>query len=88
MSLKSDDFDIRDVRMHLFQGGNGDYYLNLFQFNKNMYNEKGELVQLNDSTSIRISMSGGNAHHDIKMAVFRLWEAMEKHGKNIHPLDE
>jgi hypothetical protein len=22
------------------------------------------------------------------MAVFHLWEAMEKHGKNIHPLDE
>lgn len=53
-----------------------------------MYDEKGGLVKLNDDKCLRVSMSGGFAPHDVKMAVFHLWEALEKHGLNVHPLDE
>lgn len=88
MSLKTDDIDLNDVRLSIHQGGNGDYYINLFQINRDMFNEKGELVKWNDTMTLRVSMSGGDAHHDIKMAVFKLYEALNKHDKNIHPLYE
>jgi hypothetical protein len=88
MALKGDDIDIRDIRLSMEQGGNGDYYIRLFEFDKDMYNKEGELVKLNDSMCLRVSMSGGFAPHDVKMAVFHLWEALEKHGLNTHPLDE
>ncbi len=34
MALKTDDIDIRDVRLFMDIGGNGDYYLNLMEMQK------------------------------------------------------
>lgn len=88
MALLTDDQDIRDVRLFIDIGGNGDYYLNLMEMNKNVFNNKGELVQTNVLTGIRISTSGGNAPHEVKMAIGELYRALQKNNLNEHPLNE
>ncbi len=86
MSLQTDDIDIRDVRLHMDIGGNGDYYLNLFEIGRTMFNHKGELVEQNDYISLRVSTSGGQAPSEVKLAIAELYRALEKHGLNKHPL--
>jgi len=65
MALKTDDEDIRDIRMWMEVGGNGDYYFNLI--------DKSSNVRLN----FRVSTSGGNAPTAVKVAVATLFRAME-----------
>lgn len=88
MALKTDDIDIRDVRMHIDLGGNGDYYLTLTEFGKTMFNREGKLVEQNDVSSIRISTSGGFAPTDVKIAIAELFRALEKNKLNEHALIE
>ncbi len=88
MALKTDDIDIRDVRMHIDLGGNGDYYIVLTEFGKTMFNSEGKLVKQNDVSNIRISTSGGNAPSDVKIAVAELFRALEKNNLNQHALIE
>jgi hypothetical protein len=79
MALQTDDCDIRDVQFYMESGGNGDYYLNLIEFDRN-----GKYLK---SIPQRISMSGGNAPHEVKMKVAELFRAMEAAGLNEHPLN-
>ncbi len=88
MALKTDDIDIRDVRMHIDLGGNGDYYIVLTEFKKIMFNMEGNLEKQNYVTNIRISTSGGNAPTDVKIAVAELFRALEKNKLNEHALIE
>ena len=80
MALQTDDCDIRDVRFYMENGGNGDYYLNLIEFDKD-----GVYVK---SLNMRVAMSGGNAPHEVKMKVAELFKELEKAGLNEHPLNE
>lgn len=76
MAILTDDQDIRQVHMFTELGGNGDYYIVLIDMD--------EIKRLD----MRISTSGGNAPHEVKMAVSALYRAMEKHGLNKHPKDD
>jgi hypothetical protein len=79
MAIKTDDCDIRDVRFYMDHGGNGDYYFNLVEY------EDGICVK---SVNMRFAMSGGNAPHEIKMAVANLFKLMEAAGLNNHPKED
>lgn len=65
MALKTDDEDIRDVRMWIEVGGNGDYYINLIDKKSHM------------RLDLRVAMSGGNAPTGVKLAVANLYRALE-----------
>lgn len=80
MALQTDDQDIRDVRFYMEAGGNGDYYLNLIEFDNN-----GVFIK---SLNMRVAMSGGNAPHEVKMKVSELFKAMQAAELNEHPLNE
>lgn len=80
MALKTDDCDIRDVRFYMDAGGNGDYYINLVEYDK----EEDFVKNIN----YRMAMSGGNAPHEVKMAFVALYRAMEAAGLNNHPKDD
>lgn len=88
MALLTDDQDIRDVRLFMEIGGNGDYYLNLMEMERDIFDKDGTLIQANVLISMRISTSGGNAPHEVKMAIGELYRAMRMHNLNEHPLDE
>lgn len=88
MALLTDDMDIRDVRLWIEPGGNGDYYINLKQTGKTLFNEYGSLVPKNVVLSTRISMSGGNAPRDVQLATAALFRALEQHGLNKDPLED
>jgi|KBSMisStandDraft_5_1062788.scaffolds.fasta_scaffold2055524_2 hypothetical protein len=80
MALKTDDCDIRDVRFHMDAGGNGDYYINL-----NEYDDTGKWIK---GINYRMAMSGGFAPHEVKMAFVALYRAMETAKLNNHPANE
>ena len=85
MALQTDDCDIRDVRMFMQVGGNGDYYINLIEYPKDYPdNQKGIVQRLN----MRVAMSGGNAPHEVKMAFVDLYRTMEAAKLNNHPKDD
>lgn len=85
MALQTDDCDIRDVRMFMQVGGNGDYYINLIEYPKDYPdNQKGIVQRLN----MRVAMSGGNAPHEVKMAFVALYRTMEAAKLNNHPKDD
>ena len=88
MALQTDDCDIRDIRMFLEFGGNGDCYINLFEKGRKVLTNKGELEKHDIRMAIRIAMSGGNAPTEVKLAVAALFRAMETAGLNKHPKDE
>lgn len=90
MALRSDDLDIRDAYFNIELGGNGDYYLTILE-KKAQFNNKGELEDdVNVISSVRVggANSGGRAPHDVKMCVYRLYQALEKHGLNLHVLQQ
>jgi uncharacterized protein YfaS (alpha-2-macroglobulin family) len=68
MKLLTDDMDIRDTELDVYVGGNGDYYIELTE------TKRGEIVRI----STRISMSGGNASTETKLAVANLYRALNK----------
>jgi hypothetical protein len=80
MALITDDCDIRDVRFYMDHGGNGDYYINLVEY------ESSGVFKC--SLNYRMAMSGGNAPHEVKMAFAALYRAMEKEGLNKYPKDD
>lgn len=82
MALLTDDQDIRDVRLWMEYGGNGDYYINLIEYGTN--NVEIPLKR----TNMRISVSGGNAPTEVKLAVANLFRAMEAAGLNNHPKND
>ncbi len=88
MALSGDDPDIRDARLHVILGGNGDYYIMVHEMNRTMRGEKGDLIEQNDSLGIRISTSGGRAPTEVRLAVADLYRALEKHGLNKFPQEE
>lgn len=64
--LLTDDMDIRDTRLSMDVGGNGDYYLNLTE------TKRGKVVNI----STRIATSGGNASPDVLRAISSLYKAL------------
>ena len=80
MAIKTDDCDIRDVRMYMDVGGNGDYYINLIEYDSEL--------KLSKAINYRMAMSGGNAPHEVKMAFVALYRAMQKAELNNHPKDD
>jgi hypothetical protein len=79
MALKTDDCDIRDVRFYMDHGGNGDYYINLLE-----YDEHGKYLK---GINYRMAMSGGftSSHTEVRLAFAALYRAMEAAGLNNHP---
>lgn len=75
MSLPTDDIDIRNVRFYMEHGGNGDYYLNLVEYKEG---------QPPGRINMRISMSGGFAPIEVKLALAELFRVMEAAGLNEH----
>lgn len=83
MELLTDDQDIRDVRLWMDFGGNGDYYFNLIEYPPDDFPaEDLKMVHM------RVAMSGGNAPHEVKMAVAALYRAMEAANLNHHPKND
>jgi hypothetical protein len=88
MALLTDDQDIRKVNLFMEFGGNGDYYLNLMEKDKLVYNKEGNLVKTNILINMRVSISGGNAPLDVQSAIVNLYKALKLHNLNEHPLNE
>ncbi len=82
MALETDDCDIRDVHFNMYMGGNGDYYINLFEYPT----ETGYCNQFKH-INYRMAMSGGFAKHhtEVKLAFVALYRAMEAAGLNDFP---
>jgi len=76
MALLTDDEDISSIAMYMEAGGNGDYYLSLID------------AATGKKMTLRVATSGGNAPTDVKLAVAKLFRAMEKCGLNEHPANE
>ncbi len=90
MAIRSDDLDIRDAYFNIELGGNGDYYLTILE-KKSQYDHEGKLHEdMNVISSVRVggANSGGRAPHEVKMAVFRLYKALEETGSNKHVLQQ
>lgn len=88
MALRTDDIDIRDVRLHIDLGGNGDYYLVLTEMGKDVFMPDGKVGITNVITNMRISTSGGYAPTNVKLAIAQLYRALEESKLNGHPFDE
>lgn len=65
--LLTDDMDIRDTKLSMLVGGNGDYYLSLKE------TKRGKIIKLDT----RIAMSGGNATTEVKTAIANLYKALQ-----------
>ena len=76
MAIKSDDFDIRKSWLTTTLGGNGDYYIQVIE------EDKQGIKTVN---STRICMSGGYPPSEVRIAVAELYRAMEKHNLNEYP---
>ena len=70
--LLTDDMDIRDTKLRMRIGGNGDYYIELKE------NKRGEVIRLDT----RIAMSGGNATTEVRLAVANLFKALRGETQN------
>lgn len=84
MALLTDDCDLRDTTFWMEHGGNGDFYINLMQFNDYMMGEKFQKL------NFRFAMSGGNTqrHDRVRSAIIELYRALEEAGLNNHPEDD
>ncbi len=76
MALLTDDCDMNENKLQTLFGGNGDYYITIW-----WVDEKG----FNQSKTVRIAMSGGNAPSEVKIAASKLHWAMEDAGLNEYP---
>ena len=84
MAIKTDDCDIREVYMQTMVGGNGDYYINLYEYpNEKCSNGSDTFKMIN----YRMAMSGGQTDEfpEVRNAFVALFRAMEKAGLNEHP---
>ena len=73
MALLSDNSDFQTAYFRIETGNDGDFYPQIIFENKD---------GLTETTSIRIAMSGGNAPTEVKIAMAKLWQAMESNGLN------
>lgn len=80
MAIKTDDCDIRDVHLQTWHGGNGDYYITLYEY-------PTEACKDFHMISYRMAMSGGFTHKypEVREAMVALYRAMESAGLNEHP---
>ena len=76
MALKTDDSDIKSASLHVKSGGNGDYYPTITFKGSN---------GLNQVIDVRVSMSGGNATPQVRLAIHRLYQALEDDELNEYP---
>lgn len=87
MAIKTDDCDIREVYMQTMSGGNGDFYITLYEYpNEKCQNGSDKFHMIN----YRMAMSGGFTSHypEVREAFVALYRAMEKAGLNKHPKNE
>jgi hypothetical protein len=87
MAILTDDCDIREVYLQTSHGGNGDFYLSLYEYpNEKCSNSSGKFHMIN----YRMAMSGGftSKHPEVREAFVALFRAMEKAGLNEHPKDK
>jgi hypothetical protein len=63
-------------------------YINLMEMKKVCFDGSGKPSKENARISMRIATSGGNAPHEVMMAVANLYKAMQQHGLNEHPLND
>jgi hypothetical protein len=87
MAIKTDDCDIRAVRMQTMAGGNGDYYITLYEYpdpNLTMGSDEFKII------NYRMAMSGGftSRYPKVREAFVALYRAMEEYGLNEHPKDD
>ena len=87
MALLTDDCDLREVYMQTAQGGNGDYYITLYEYpqpDKPLGADTFKMIHY------RMAMSGGatSLHSGVRMALASLHEAMEEAGLNTHPKND
>ena len=80
MAILTDDCDIRQVYFQMMSGGNGDYYINLLEFDKE--------GKWKETLSTRFAMSGGTAPTKVKLAIANLFREMEAAGLNNHPMED
>lgn len=87
MAIKTDDCDIRDVYMQTMVGGNGDYYITLYEYPNNDLQMPCDTFKM---VNYRMAMSGGFTTHypEVREAFVALFRAMEKAGLNKHPIDD
>lgn len=87
MAIKTDDCDIRDVRMQTAMGGNGDYYISLYEYPCEDCSMGSDVFKV---IHYRMAMSGGFTHRypEVREAFVALYRAMEKAGLNQHPKDD
>lgn len=80
MAILTDDCDIRDVHMQTLMGGNGDYYITLYEY-------PSESCESFRMISYRMAMSGGGTHKypEVREAFVALYRAMEAAGLNEFP---
>ncbi len=76
MAIKDNDYLETGVTLRTIFGGNGDYYIQLWTKDEN---------GLNQNTSIRIAMSGGQVPSEVKVAFSKLHWAIEDAGLNEIP---
>ena len=87
MALKTDDCDIREVYLQTMAGGNGDYYITLYEYpNEECSNGSDSFHMIN----YRMAMSGGftSRYPKVREAFVALYRAMEEYGLNEHPKDD
>jgi hypothetical protein len=88
MAIKTDDIDIRDVRMYTELGGNGDIYINLTELDKKLFGGGGGLFHQDTTISFRVATSGSSTPHEIMMTLVQLHQLLEKYGLNKKPQEE
>lgn len=80
MAILTDDCDLRNVHMQTLMGGNGDYYITLYEY-------PSESCENYHMISYRMAMSGGftRKYPEVREAFVALYRAMEAAGLNEFP---
>lgn len=83
MAILTDDCDLSDVYLRTIVGGNGDYYIQLFEY-------EGKNCKEFHTINYRMAMSGGftRKYPEVQKAVVELFRAMENAGLNDHPKEK
>ncbi len=73
MALKDKNYHENKRKLNILRGGNGDYVVQIWSKDADGFN----VVK-----NFEVCMSGGYAPHSVKMATFKLFEALEAEGLN------
>lgn len=68
MALKDKNHYENNRKLNILRGGNGDYMIQIYSKDGN---------GMNVVANFEVCMSGGYAPHSVKMATFKLFEALE-----------